>query len=160
MPPKCRQCGHPAEDSDKFCKECGAPLKRARREAPLNPLMQLFGKEVELLFHTEDPKGEAIQVIVNPTRDEVARYNGDAILQNVVIGTSADNSESAAVILPFIKQSKEYLAEPFDPRMYRDLSPVELRKEYLRLFERVMKENVRRMEKIERAAQNPPTKKL
>lgn len=159
MPHPCPQCGHASEENDKFCKECGHALKRARRETPLNPLLQLFGKEVELLFYTDDPKGEAVQVIVNPTREEIARHDGDAILQNVVIGTSSDNSESAAVILPFIKQSKEYLAEPFDPKAYRHLSPVELRKEYLKLFERVMKENVRRLEKIEKAAP-PPTKKL
>lgn len=159
MPPKCRQCGHQAAADDNFCKECGTPLKRTKRETPVNPLLQLFGKEVELLFHTDDPTGEQIQVIVNPTREEVSRFDGDSIRQNVIIGTTSDNSESAAVILPFIKQSKEYLAEPFDPKVYRDMTPVEMRKEYLRLFDRMMKENVRRMEKIEKNTP-PPTKRL
>jgi len=114
----------------------------------------LFGKEVELLFWSEDPEFEQVSVIVNPTLDEVQRHRHDGILQKVMIGTSADAGESAAMILPFIKQSKEYLGEDFDPGLYRGLPSAELKKEYLRLFERVLKEKNKRQEKLDKIA--PP----
>jgi hypothetical protein len=151
---RCHQCNHDNEIKAKFCSECGAELVRvSKRERPAASTL-LFGKEVELLFWSEDPEFEQVSVIVNPTLDEVNRHKNDGILQKVMIGTSADAGESAAMILPFIKQSKEYLGEEFDPGLYRGLPPSELKKEYLRLFERVLKEKNKRQEKLDKIA--PP----
>ncbi len=151
---KCFQCGIDNEIKSKFCAECGAELQRERRKDPPLVSGRLFGKEVELLFWSEDPDFEQLEVIVNPTLEEVSRHRQDGILQKVVIGTSADAGESAAMIMPFIKQSREYLGEEFDPGLYRGLPASELKKEYLRLFERVLKAKNKRLEKLDKIS--PP----
>jgi len=151
---KCHQCGTDSELKSKFCNECGAELQRTGKKEKSPVAARLFGKEVELLFWSEDPDYEQVSVIVNPTLEEVNRHRSDGILQKVMIGTSSDAGESAAMILPFIKQSRDYLGEEFDPGIYRGLPPSELKKEYLRLFERVLKEKNKRQEKLDRIA--PP----
>lgn len=151
---KCYRCGNENEIKAKYCVECGAEMQRSRPREKSHITKQLFGKEVELLFWSADPAFEQVSVIVNPTLEEVHRHQDDGILQKVMIGTTSDAGESAALILTFIKQSREYLGEEFDPSLYRGVPPSELKKEYLRLFERVLKEKNKRQEKLDRIA--PP----
>jgi hypothetical protein len=150
---RCYQCGNDNEIKAKFCMECGAEMHREHKKEKPPVSARLYGKEVELLFWSEDPEFAQVEVIVNPTLDEVNRHRIDGIIQKVMIGTTGDAGESAAMILPFIKQSMDYLGEDFDPTLYRGLPPSELKKEYLRLFERVLKEKNKRQAKLDRITQ-------
>jgi hypothetical protein len=47
-------------------------------------------------------------------------------------------------ILTFIRQSKEYLSEDFNESFYRKFTPQDLKKEYLKLFERILKVKAQR----------------
>ena len=52
--------------------------------------------------------------------------------------------ENAGAVLAFIRQSKEFLAEEYNETDYRNLPVADLKKEYLKLFERVLKTKAQR----------------
>ena len=138
---KCHRCGTINDPKGKFCRECGSALLGSPENPSLATLSELYGKEVDILFFVEDYTGK-ISGIVNPTEDQVGRYRR-GIRQRVMIGAGAANAntsaEATATLLAFIRQSKEYLSEDFKEERYRGLSPAELKKEYLHLFERILK---------------------
>jgi hypothetical protein len=68
------------------------------------------------------------------------------VLQRVTIEAVVpmETDENIGAILTFIRQSKEYLGEKFNEGQYRNFSPAELKKEYLKLFERILKDKSRK----------------
>ncbi len=136
---KCRLCGTISDPKSKFCWECGAALGEAVEGQPSAAFLELYGKEVDILFFMDGYSGK-VSGIVNPTEAQVGRYR-QGVLQRVTIDPGAGNTthETAATILNFIRQSKANLGEEFNEKNYRGLGPVELKKEYLRLFERILK---------------------
>jgi hypothetical protein len=120
----------------------------------------LYGQEAEVLFFS-DSDGR-ITGIVNPTLEQFHSQQAHGIVQRVIIGAhSVSGEESPATVLPFIKKSLEFLAEPFDEDRYRHLNLVDLKKEYLRLFERVLKFKAQRQETLKAGDKSalPPPKK-
>jgi len=140
---KCGRCGFETPDKIKFCPECGFDQKIDQSVA------RLFGQEVEVLFYF-DPESEGkITGIVNPTLDQFQKHQNRGVNQRIVIGSAMMGSdENSAVVLPFIKKSLEFLAEPYEEERYRHISLPELKKEYLRLFERVLKVKAQRQESL------------
>jgi hypothetical protein len=57
----------------------------------------------------------------------------------VTIRAANAEDETVGTVLTFIKQSKEYLGEDYNENAYKGFSHAELKKEYLKLFERVLK---------------------
>ncbi len=143
---KCSQCGTKNDPNSKFCKECGTVLAGPAGGETLTSISELYGKEVEVIFFIENYTGK-ISGIVNPTEDQVGRYR-QGILQKVVIENPANNEpdENIGAVLTFIRQSKEYLGEAYNESHYRNFSTVELKKEYLKLFERILREKSKRSE--------------
>ncbi|HVZ80581.1 MAG TPA: zinc ribbon domain-containing protein [bacterium] len=141
---KCARCGNKNEPSSKFCKECGAELQANGQAAPITSVSELYGKEVEVLFFIENFTGK-VTGIVNPTEDQIGRYR-EAVLQKIIIEVpmALENDENIGAILTFIRQSKEYLGEKFNEGQYRNFSPADLKKEYLKLFERILKDKSRK----------------
>lgn len=139
---KCSQCGTKNDPPGKFCKECGADLQTGKaKPQPVIAISELYGKEVEVLFFIESFSGK-VTGIVNPTEDQIGRYR-EGHLQRVVIETPAaggEVDENIGAVLTFIRQSKEYLGEKYNEAQYRNFSPAELKKEYLKLFERILKD--------------------
>ncbi len=141
---KCSQCGAKNDPQSKFCKECGADLLSNKpRSTPVTAISELYGKEVEVLFFIENFSGK-ITGIVNPTEDQIGRYR-EGILQRVVIDApvTAETDENIGAVLTFIRQSKEYLGEKYNEGQYRNFSTADLKKEYLKLFERILKEKAK-----------------
>jgi hypothetical protein len=137
---KCNQCGAKNDPQSKFCKECGADLQSKVKGPAVSGISELYGKEVEVLFFTENFSGK-ITGIVNPTEDQIGRYR-EGILQRVVIETpsTSEPDENIGAVLTFIRQSKEYLGEKYHEGQYRNYSTTDLKKEYLKLFERILRE--------------------
>ena len=141
---KCQLCGFKNEIKSRFCSQCGAELLISPDAQERTTLAELFGKEVEVLFFIENFTGK-ISGIVNPTEDQIGRYR-EGVTQKVYIesGTNNANDETVGTILTFIRQSKEYLSEDFNESFYRKFTPQDLKKEYLKLFERILKVKAQR----------------
>ncbi len=141
---KCTQCGTKNDPQSKFCKECGADLQGKPKPPAVTAISELYGKEVEVLFFIEGFSGK-ITGIVNPSEDQIGRYR-EGILQRVVIDTPSESGtdENIGAVLTFIRQSKEYLGEKYNESDYRNSSTADLKKEYLKLFERILKEKSRK----------------
>ncbi|HJT23064.1 MAG TPA: zinc ribbon domain-containing protein [bacterium] len=137
---KCSQCGTKNDPQSKFCKECGADLQNPSKAPVITVISELYGKEVDVLFFIENFSGK-ITGIVNPTEDQIGRYR-EGILQRVTIDTPSNSEpdENIGAVLTFIRQSKEYLGEKYNETQYRNFSTADLKKEYLKLFERILKE--------------------
>ena len=137
---KCSQCGTKNDPQSKFCKECGADLQNPSKAPAVTAISELYGKDVEVLFFIESFSGK-ITGIVNPTEDQIGRYR-EGILQRVTIESPAasEPDENIGAVLTFIRQSKEYLGEKYNESQYRNYSTVDLKKEYLKLFERILKD--------------------
>jgi hypothetical protein len=143
---KCEQCGTKNDPQSKFCKECGVDLQSPAEQQTVTTISELYGKEVEVLFFIENFTGK-ISGIVNPSEDQIGRYR-EGIIQKVTIEAPGGNAteEGVGAILTFIRQSKEYLGEEYNEGNYRTFSPADLKKEYLRLFERILKVKAQRGE--------------
>lgn len=137
---KCAQCGTKNDPESKFCKGCGAGLQNGAKSQPLTAISELYGKEVEVLFFIENFTGK-ISGIVNPSEDQIGRYR-EGILQRITIKSPYGTEVDANIgdVLTFIRQTKEYLGEPFKESEYRKFNAVDLKKEYLRLFDRILKQ--------------------
>lgn len=140
---KCGRCGTKNEPSAKFCKECGIDLQANAQGQGLTTISELYGKEVDVLFFIENFTGK-ISGIVNPTEEQIGRYR-EGVLQRVLVESPStlESDENIGAILTFIRQSKEYLGEKYNENQYRNTSPAELKKEYLKLFERILREKSR-----------------
>ncbi len=143
---KCEQCGTKNDPKSKFCKECGVDLQMSAETQTISTISELYGKEIEVLFFIENFTGK-VSGIVNPSEDQIGRYR-EGIIQKVTIEAPSGNAteEGVGAILTFIRQSKEYLGEEYNESNYRTFSPSELKKEYLRLFERILKVKAQRGE--------------
>jgi hypothetical protein len=141
---KCSQCGSKNEPGSKFCKECGVELQANNQAPPVVSISELYGKEAEVLFFIENYTGK-VTGIVNPSEEQIGRYR-EAVLQRVTIEAPApiETDENVGAILTFIRQSKEYLGEKYNEGQYRNSTPAELKKEYLKLFERILKDKSRK----------------
>jgi hypothetical protein len=117
----------------------------------------LYGKEVEVLFFIENFTGK-VSGIVSPTEDQIGRYR-EGIIQKVLIETpvTTDSDENIGALLTFIRQSKEYLGEKYDEGNFRNYSTTDLKKEYLKLFEKILRVKSKNMEV--KPAPLPPEKK-
>src|SRR5258708_15303679 len=142
---KCSHCDTKNDAHSKFCKACGAELKPQPELNLVNTNAELIGKEVLILFFIEPFSGK-ISGIVNPTEDQLTRYQKSSIAQRVSIQGADENTagEGIGAILSFIRTSKEFLVEDFNESFYRTFSIPDLKKKYLKLFERVLKEKARR----------------
>ena len=142
---KCSKCDAKNDAQSKFCKQCGAELKAQPEMQLVNTSAEMVGKDVLVLFFI-DPFSGKISGIVNPTDDQLARYQKVSIVQKVTIQGADDETagEGIGAILSFIRQSKDFLGEDYNETFYRAHSIADLKKEYLKLFERVLKEKARR----------------
>jgi len=137
---KCGNCGTKNEPKNKFCSDCGTDLQsHPDSQAVSTTLSELFGKEVDVLFFLENYTGK-ISGIVNPSHDQIGRYR-DGILQRITIETPAPNDpdENIGAVLTFIRESKEYLGEKYEESYYRSFTTRDLKKEYLKLFEKILR---------------------
>lgn len=136
---KCAQCGFKNDAKSRYCSQCGAELYAHSDDQSATTLAELYGKEVDVLFFIENFTGK-ISGIVNPSEDQIGRYR-EGIVQRVAIesGTNNATDETVGTLLTFIRQSKEYLGDKFEESQYRNFSPHDLKKEYLKLFERILK---------------------
>jgi hypothetical protein len=136
---QCAYCGTKNDPKNKFCRECGSELRGGADQRPSGAFSELYGKEVDVLFFTETLNSK-ITGIVNPSPEQISRYR-NGVLQRVTIESGGDNAsdEETATLLTFIRQSKEYLGEKFDENAYRGFAPADLKKEYLHLFEKILK---------------------
>jgi Double zinc ribbon len=142
---KCSNCNTKNDPKNKYCKECGVDLKTHPEHALVVTNSELYGKEVDVLFYLDTSTGK-ISGFVNPTEDQVGRYKKDSVLQKITV-EAPDNviaDENAGAVLAFIRQSKEFLGEEYNETSYRNFSVADLKKEYLRLFERVLKTKAQR----------------
>jgi hypothetical protein len=141
---KCGQCGFRNDIKSKFCSQCGFELLSGPDTAQVSTLVELYGKEVDVLFFIESFTGK-ISGIVNPSEDQIGRYR-EGVLQRITIesGTNNATDEAVGTIMTFIRQSKEYLSEDFNESYYRNFTPQDLKKEYLKLFERILKVKAQR----------------
>ena len=100
-----------------------------------SPAEKLKGKTVDVLFYEE---GGKIQAVINPDKAEIAKHRDDGILQKVVVG-GVDSAEGGAKqsYLRFIKQMTSMLGEPYYEDRLSHLDDTTLKKEYLRLLERM-----------------------
>jgi hypothetical protein len=153
---KCGRCGVELSEKIKFCPECGFDLKIDQSIA------MLYGQGVEVIFFFDTADSGKITGIVNPTLEQYQAHQAHGVVQRVVIGTHAmGGDESTSTVLPFIKKSLEFLAEPYEEERYRHLSLPDLKKEYLRLFERVLKVKAQRQDSLKTGSSStpPPPKK-
>jgi hypothetical protein len=142
---KCVNCGASNSSHNKFCKECGLDLKNHPEHASAIINSELYGKEVDVIFYI-DPSTGKITGLVNPTDELASKVRKDGVRQRVTID-APDNvvtDESAGAVLSFIRQSKEFLSEEYDESNYRNIPVADLKKEYLKLFERVLKTKAQR----------------
>jgi len=142
---KCGVCHTKNDPKNKYCKECGVDLKNHPEHSLVISNSELYGKEVEVLFYLDTSTGK-ISGFVSPTEDQIGRYKKDSVLQKITVEVPENvvADENAGAVLAFIRQSKEFLAEDYDENHYRKYSVVDLKKEYLRLFERVLKVKAQR----------------
>jgi hypothetical protein len=153
---KCGRCGLEITEKIKFCPECGFDLKIDQSVA------LLYGQEVEVLFFFDPNADGKVIGIVNPTLDQFQLHQHHAVIQRVQVGAhSLGPDESTSSVLPFIKKSLEFLGENYEDERYRNVSLPELKKEYLRLFERVLKVKAQRQESLKSGDKPslPPIKK-
>jgi len=151
---KCGRCGFIADDKNKYCPECGCDLQMDQNAA------RLYGQEVDVLFFFDPESQDKITGIINPTLDQFQKHKSRGVVQKVMIGsamTGTDDNTSA--VLAFIRKSLEFLQEPFEDDRYRHLSLPDLKREYLRLFERVLKVKAQRQEIMKPNQPPPPPKK-
>ncbi len=143
---KCGRCGTKNEIKAKYCSECGTDLVVGTTAPPVATISELYGKEVEVLFFIESFTGK-ISGLVNPTEDQIGRYR-EGILQKLTIETpvAIDTDENIGALLTFIRQSKEYLGEKYDESNFRNCSTPELKKEYLKLFEKILRVKSKNMD--------------
>ncbi|HEY5038893.1 MAG TPA: zinc ribbon domain-containing protein [bacterium] len=136
---KCGQCGTKNDPKNKFCSECGIFLSEHSNSQPLTAIAELYGKEVEVLFFIENFTGK-ISGIVNPSEDQIGRYR-EGLLQKIIIESPVVNAsdEEVGTIMTFIRESKDYLGESFTESNFSNLPLRELKKEYLKLFEKILK---------------------
>ncbi len=144
---KCGNCHANNAAHNKFCKECGQPLipSTSRDNSVVTENSELYGKEVEIIFYI-DPTTGKITGLVNPTEELASKIKKNGVRQRVTI-EPPDNVVSdtdAGTVLTFIRQSKDFLGEEYDEADYRNISVAELKKEYLKLFERVLKTKAQR----------------
>lgn len=144
---KCAQCGTKNDPKNKFCFECGAELVAEVEEFPVQATNNLYGKEVEVLFYQE-PLSDKIGGIVSPTSEQKMKYRKDGVVQHVVIESPHAVDDTFAAVLAFIRQSKDYLGEEFHESHYLSYDIKDLKKEYLKLFERVMKMKEKRIDSV------------
>ena len=137
---KCPRCGAQNNPKSKFCSECGGELNSVSEQALSSA--GLVGKEVDVLFFT-DTFTNKIGGIVAPTSDQIGRYKG-GIVQKVIIQAANEADDTTGAVLTFIKQSKDYLGEDYNENTYKGFTPADLKKEYLKLFERVLKMKAQR----------------
>jgi len=142
---KCSNCHTKNEPQNKYCKECGKELKGHPGHVPVITNSELYGKDVDVLFYLDSSTGK-ISGFINPTEDQVNRFRKDSVLQRVTVEAPEDvvADENAGPVLSFIRQSKEFLGEDYNESSYRNFSVPELKKEYLKLFERVLKMKAQR----------------
>jgi len=142
---KCSNCHTRNDSQNKYCKSCGQDLKNHPEYSPVVSNSELYGKDVLVLFYLDKATGK-ISGYVNPTDEQIARFKKDSVLQNVTVEAPGDviADENAGAVLSFIRQSKEFLGEDFDESSYRNFSVPDLKKEYLRLFERVLQVKAKR----------------
>jgi hypothetical protein len=139
---KCNNCGMKNDPKSKFCKECGTELTPQVAAQIGKAVTELYGKEVEVLFFYDSFTGK-VSGIVKPTDEQTHRYP-DGILQRVRIeAPGGAKDENVTAILTFIRQSKEYLGEDYNETLYRGFPTSELTKEYLKLFERILKMRIK-----------------
>jgi len=124
---------------------------------PLTAISELYGKEVSVLFFIENFTGK-VSGIVNPTEDQIGRYR-EGILQKVTIEVpvTTESDENVGALLTFIRQSKEYLGEKYEEGNFRNYSTNDLKKEYLKLFEKILRVKSKNMDPKPMPA--PPEKK-
>ncbi len=142
---KCSNCETNNAAHSKFCKECGQDLKGHPAHTPIVMNSELYGKEVDIFFYI-DPTSGKITGLVNPTEELIGKVKKEGVRQRVTI-EAPDNvvtDENAGAVLAFIRQSKEFLAEEYNETDYRNLPVADLKKEYLKLFERVLKTKAQR----------------
>jgi hypothetical protein len=133
-------------------------MRGAAGSQSFSAISELYGKEVEILFFIENFTGK-ISGIVNPSEDQIGRYR-EGMLQKVVIESPNNaNDENVGAILTFIRQSKEYLGEEFNESNYSNHAPADLKKEYLKLFERILKVKAQRGDSKPLPAPAKPEKK-
>ena len=142
---KCSNCHTRNDSQNKYCKACGQDLKSHPDYSPAISNSELYGKEVDVLFYVDKATGKILGY-VNPTEEQIGRYKKDSVVQTVTVEAPGDvvADENSGAILSFIRQSKEFLGEDFDDSTYRNYSVQDLKKEYLRLFERVLKVKAKR----------------
>ncbi len=145
---KCAHCGTINEPKNIHCVKCGAHLPSDAKHAHTASVSELYGKEVDLLFFMEKYTGK-ISGIVNPSEDQFGRYR-EGVRMKYVIESSSDSShdEEVAALLTFIRQGQEYLGEKYDANYYHSFSTADLKKEYLRLFERMLLDKEKRDSKF------------
>jgi Double zinc ribbon len=142
---KCPRCGVKNDPKAKFCFDCGAELPANASEKVNEQLFNsagLIGQEVQVLFYNDSFAGK-IGGIVNPSPEQIARYK-NGVVQKVAIQAANAEDETAGTVLTFIKQSKEYLGEEYNENIYKSFSHSDLKREYLKLFERVLKMKAQR----------------
>ena len=142
---KCSNCDSNNSAQNKFCKECGQDLKSHPAHTPIVMNSELYGKEVDIFFYI-DPTTGKITGLVNPTEELIGKVKKEGVRQRVTI-EAPDNivtDENAGAVLAFIRQSKEFLSEEYNEMQYRNLPVADLKKEYLKLFEKVLKVKTQR----------------
>jgi hypothetical protein len=144
---KCPQCSTTNDIKNKYCYECGAELVTEVEEFPVQVTSNLFGKEVEVLFYQE-PLSDRIGGFVSPTSEQKMKYRKDGVVQRIIIESPHATDDTFAAVLAFIRQSKEYLGEEFHEAHYLSFDLKSLKKEYLKLFERVMKMKEKRIDSV------------
>lgn len=140
---KCPRCGVKNDPKGKFCSDCGAELPASERvNEQLFNSAGLIGKEIQVLFFNDSFAGK-IGGIVNPSTEQISRYK-NGVVQKVVIQAANAEDETVGTVLTFIKQSKEYLGDEYNENAYKSFSHADLKREYLKLFERVLKMKAQR----------------
>ena len=132
---RCLQCKSFNEDSAKFCHNCGAGLSKGEKKAE-EPRAKLFGKTVKVLFYLDETGG--VVVVGNPSKEEEAKHRKDGVVQPVKIdGGEGAAGEVKQSYMRFIKQLKNMFGEQYYDEQFANLDEVTLKKEYLRLLERM-----------------------
>ncbi len=140
---KCPRCGVKNDPKAKFCSDCGAEMPASEKvNEQLFNSAGLIGQEVQVLFYNDSFTGK-IGGIVNPSPEQISRYK-NGVVQKVAIQAANAEDETVGTVLTFIKQSKEYLGEDYNENGYKGFSHADLKKEYLKLFERVLKMKAQR----------------
>lgn len=147
---KCVQCGTQNEPQNKFCIECGTALVESTAQKYVIPYSRLVGQEVPVLF-LFDELGR-IAGIVNPSQKIIDEHKMDGVLQKVVIleptGQVKSKGSEIDTLLTFIQQSKEFLGEKYNADEFSQMSPGDLKKVYLHLFEQILEYKSKRQNSL------------